>query len=182
VPDDGLGLSEKYFDVGLAVIQIRGIVLHVPCRCSCHYELISAVLRQSGHFFCKFPQYRHHGTYLSFARTGEHGDYRFVLQSVAFQEIFPAFVGSRGVIDGIYQRVALVDEFHAFFAEIRYFKREDYEKFVYVFFQLFYASFAGSPYLRCDVVEYLESVFVGAFGYFEIESRIVDKYYHVRLP
>ena len=62
------------------------------------------------------------------------------------------------------------------------FEREDYEEFIYVCLEFLDAAFSGCPDFWGDVVEDLESGFVGEFGYLEVEAGVVNEDDYVRIP
>ena len=160
-------------------MQIGEIVFRRPTRGTGHNELPSFVLRQGMHPVGEFCQNGHHCADFALARAGKHGDYRFVRESAAFQEVLACLFHRHGIVHGIDKRIALVEERNALFLEIWDFKREYYIESVDIFLQLSDAAFTGRPNLRRYVVEHFKSACVGKFGNLEVESRIVYEYHAV---
>ena len=98
------------------------VVLNVPGGCACHYELVPGVFRQSvqgvGHL---------HGPW--------HGAGDLSLPGSCENRYVTAFLRPRifVIVNGIHQRIALVDKWDSSGFEIRYLEGEDYEESVHPF-------------------------------------------------
>ena len=85
-------------------------------------------------------------------------------------------------VDGIDERIAVVDERYAGLPEIVQFEREYGEKHVNPCLEFPVAPWTGCPGFGGDVVEHLDCSVVAESGYPHVESRIVDKNHDIRLP